>query len=165
MPDYPPLFLSFFLCVPQSFVYSFGKSFALVSMVLICSIDYIRRDARSVKIFTRSWKGLWNMSTAENWVVKVEDSIKMLEDLSPEDRLQLVDAIKKCWLAVQASQNGWLLWLNDVIFLNQFPKETLHTLFAEYRKQALDFLKFDIDASNAAKRFMVKEESQPNLIV
>jgi len=97
---------------------------------------------------------------AINWDKQVKESIKRLEALKPEDRLQTVASIRECWLAVNSSQLGWAQWLANVKVLNLLPEDLLNHFLDVFRKCAVAFLKFDIAATNAVNPFLQAERKR-----
>jgi hypothetical protein len=78
------------------------------------------------------------------WIRRVKEHIREIDNLDPEDRLELVSAISRCNYTIAGSVNGWAKWISDPSIMSKFTEENLRTILDEFKKVALPLLKNDI---------------------
>jgi len=90
-----------------------------------------------------------------DWVKVCEEMIKLIDEMKPEDRLNLVSGIASCNMALANSVNGWVRWLTDPRVMNEMKNEDLQEFFGEFQVLAKRFLRLDIKAT---KKYGPKEK-------
>lgn len=80
----------------------------------------------------------------KDWLEEVKKAKKKLEQMSPKDRLDLVEAIIQCNLSVHSSTLGWNNWLANATVMKKFSKNELQEIYDSFIEYATKFLEFDI---------------------
>lgn len=92
-------------------------------------------------------------SSIDEWIAKVEKSLKSLKEKDPKDRLELVAAIEEAIISVNASTLGWNAWTRSPQTMKTFSEEELREIWEKMRDFGCKFLEFDIEWT---KRFLEK---------
>lgn len=84
------------------------------------------------------------MSAGKDWVALLEKTLKLMEKLKPEDRLNYVSAVAALNNIIVNSCNGWFQWLTSPRAMDDFSEDELKELFDFFRKVAKEFLESDL---------------------
>lgn len=87
----------------------------------------------------------------EEWIRAMKTRIEEIRKLSPSDRLQYAAACAQCANAIYSSIGGWISWLSNPVILNEFDEVTLNDFYQFFKKFTVDFLEFDITATQKRK--------------
>jgi len=90
-------------------------------------------------------------SSKLDWVAKTEERIKQLEALDLKDRFACYVALWKVVEAVRESVSGWHSWLVRPGIMADFSEEELKDFCLNMRKMAIQFLEFDMKATEKLK--------------
>ena len=88
---------------------------------------------------------------SEDWATLKKKQIDKVKDLEPKDRLDMVEAIALMNQYISSSCQGWAQWIFNPMVINRFKEEELKDFYGRFRKITLDFLEFDIEATEKLK--------------
>jgi len=84
----------------------------------------------------------------KDWIKEVKKAKKKLEQMSPKDRLDLVEAIVQCNLSVHSSTLGWNTWTANATVMKKFSKKELQEIYDSFIEFAIKILEFDLKWTN-----------------
>lgn len=96
--------------------------------------------------------------TEKDWTEEVKKSKKRLEQMSPKDRLDLLEAIIQCNLSVHSSTLGWNTWLANATVMKKFSKKELQEIYDSFVASAIQFLEFDIKWTKVLKKKKMRKK-------
>ena len=99
------------------------------------------------------------------WIDKMEDILKKIESLDPEDRLSYWRALQICSSAIYESVIGWSQYLSNPVIQDKFSMEEIKGIFEVYRKIAVEFIKLDIEATSLFEKKISEEKKKKNKLV
>ena len=88
----------------------------------------------------------------------VEQTIKQLEDLKPEDRLKYANGIRIILNAMGGSLQGWAKWCNLAV-MDDMTEEELKKCFEIMKPLCIEWLKCDYELTESKTIEMEKEEN------
>ena len=89
--------------------------------------------------------------TGHDWVEKTKERIRQLESLDLKDRFACYVALWKIVGAIADSVSGWNSWLVRPSIMADFSEEELKDFCLSMRDMAVNFLRFDIKATEKLK--------------
>ena len=95
---------------------------------------------------------------SDDWSKAKEKQIERIKSLQPRDRLSLVGAIAETNEYVASSCLGWAKWIHNPMIASHFSQEKLEELFDRFTKFGLEFLEFDISATQEFGEMLKKSE-------
>jgi len=95
----------------------------------------------------------------DDWSRAKEKQIERVKSLQPHDRLGLVEAITEINQYIASSCQGWMQWVFNPMIVGQFNQEKLEGIFNTFRKFAVEFLEFDVEATRGLGE-MLKKQSE-----
>lgn len=99
---------------------------------------------------------------SEDWTTTKKKQIDKVKDLKPKDRLDMVEAIALMNQYISGSCQGWVQWIFNPMVINRFKEEELKDFYGRFKKITLDFLEFDVKATEKLKPPLEKgEKRQP----
>jgi len=102
--------------------------------------------------------GLNTMSN--DWVKDKKKQLEEAKGLKPKDRLDMVEAIALMNQHIATSCQGWAQWIYNPMVINKFNEEELKSFYDRFRRITLDFLEFDIEATEKLKPPLKKEKRE-----
>jgi hypothetical protein len=89
--------------------------------------------------------------TSHDWVEMTKERIKQLEALDLKDRFACYVALWSIIEAIRQSISGWHSWLVRPGIIADFSEDELRDFSQNMREIAINFLKFDIKATEKLK--------------
>jgi hypothetical protein len=89
--------------------------------------------------------------TSHDWIEMTKERIRQLEALDLKDRLACYVALWMIIEALRQSISGWHSWLVRPGIIADFSEEELRDFSRNMRETAINFLKFDIKATEKLK--------------
>ncbi|MEM2902698.1 MAG: DUF2153 family protein [Candidatus Bathyarchaeia archaeon] len=88
---------------------------------------------------------------SEDWATMKKRQIEKVRGLQPKDRLDMVEAIALMNQYISSSCQGWAQWIYNPMVINRFNEKELKDFYDRFRKITLEFLEFDVEATERLK--------------
>ncbi len=79
-----------------------------------------------------------------SWIDETKETMAVIKNLSPKDRLSYYAGVLRCCMALRKSIEGWLQWLRNPLIMDNFSDEDLKQLFEKFQQHTLDLLDMDV---------------------
>jgi len=94
----------------------------------------------------------------KNYIMAMEENIKLLEEFKPKDRLGFVKGIVRCIQILNVSIKGWASWVGNYEILDDLTLEELEEIYPQMKQLVIDFVKLDLAITK--KKFSEVEAKQ-----
>ena len=97
----------------------------------------------------------------KKWIENRKAMLKLLENMKvtrTTDRLEILRNWITAHNIVNESLVGWAQWLNSIALMESIDRKTLKEMFEKYRDFAIQFVEFDIEATQKIDKQINKKK-------
>ena len=99
---------------------------------------------------------------SKEWAAKKRKQIDVVKVLEPDDRLDMVKAVALMNQCILDSCEGWASWIYNPMIISKFSKEELKSFYNSFRRITIDFLEFDVEATEKIKLPPTEKKKENN---